>query len=157
MGRRRVHIALLSVLACSSPVEPDVNYVDSQPVEYRGLLFEAQSSVAGARIITKVSIQNRTSSASVLQVRFLCPVWLAVHGDSVRAKPPVWHSTNLLPCPSGLDTAAVLAGSVRTFAYEANDILGDSLPPGRYFFDAVMDVDGSRFIIMHSGNATLTK
>jgi hypothetical protein len=163
--------ALLHTLGGSVEVDAGRVFVtaDPRPVVRapRGLTYRSRSAVGGkdrASVQVAVQIINRTDRRVALEYG-ACPLQLLVHENADRAGPAVWNSakqldeTGQLPvCPLYLKFSELGPGETRKPDFRATfpvaDILGDSLPDGKYHFTAQLVLGGDT-VPLPAGSGTL--
>ncbi len=127
--------------------------------------YRAETEVADrdpTTIRTVVTATLTGAGGSRLRFSYACPVVLYLYRSRARrdAAPrsgqPEWKSREA--CGPELQEMWLNRGESRTFEIRANarDILGDSLPPGRYYFTAVVQEERTR-IFLSSGEAELRR
>lgn len=133
----------------------------------RGLTYRVRSVVGdkdGASVQLAIQLINGTDRRVALEYG-ACLLQLLVHENADRAGPAVWNSakqldeTGQLPvCPLYLKFLQLGPGETRKpefrAAFPGADILGDSLPVGKYYFTAQLVVGGD-IVDLPAGSGTL--
>jgi len=86
-----------------------------------------------------------------------CTVLMRVYRTPERIT-PVWDaSTLMLACPAFLARGRVTPGTPARFSTDAKpaEILGDSLPPGHYYFSALLGLNRTQFVVVDAGELDL--
>jgi hypothetical protein len=120
-------------------------------ITWGGLDYEAVVNALHTtpmRIATVVSI-SVASGARARAPLAPCPLGLRVYPSPNRAGRPVWDANRRLggacaPYPRSDSLAGVHQRGHLLYRYDpVLEILGDSLPPGRYYFEAVLRLEGT--------------
>lgn len=105
---------------------------------------------------------RNTSSREIHLVSDGCGVLPRVYGSADRAGRRLWDARPGAPCLASVAPVTLAPGETRRFtrSYSARDVLGDSLPDGRYYFTvtyrAGLAADGaSRLVELTAGDARL--
>jgi len=123
--------------------EADLLIMESFPVQLRA----------------RVSATNATAGPVTITLPDGCSVLLRAYRDAARSGEPAWDETGTVVCTQAIQQIPVAAGETtwlegRTIG--AAEILGDSLPAGRYYFTALVRPDGQR-IELEAGEADLAQ
>ena len=115
-----------------------------------GLALEARTTVAGARqdtVRTRVTVTN-TNAQPVRLEYGACSITLLAYRSATRTGAPIWNSSMrrapegaVYGCPLYLAVGVAQPGETMSpkefnVAYAIREVLGDSLPDGRYYFAA---------------------
>ena len=140
-------VALLALGACSNgeDVVSDTPATATQPgvVSYSGETLVMESFPVQLRTI--VTAHNGTSSDVVLHFPNPCVAALRAYADSTRTGEPVWDQQRFIGCIAMIFDDTIAAGDTAQYTAphaDARDILGDSLPDGRYWLSATLRPEG---------------
>ncbi|HEV2148806.1 MAG TPA: hypothetical protein VGR37_15485 [Longimicrobiaceae bacterium] len=119
-------------------------------------------STAPRTVRTRVTATLTHAGSSLLRYSADCPLVVHAYRDRARrdAAPrsgePDWKSER--SCGPGLQQMTLHRGESRTFEVRATarEILGAGLPPGRYYFAAVVGAEGRR-VFLSAGEAELAR
>ena len=117
--------------------------------------YQATAKADSAWLFTSAVIENTGHDASTIALGEKCIPRTRLYRSSDRRGPPVWDGTTL-PC-FPFRRVIVLRPQQRDTVAEPvslSQILGDSLPPGRYYVSAVLDLP-ARFIELPAGSVEL--
>jgi hypothetical protein len=92
-----------------------------------------------------VTARNDSDEPVELVLSGSCPVVLRAYRDAARSGTPAWDADRLDRCaPEIALLRRILPGDSIQESFDAHEeeILGDSLPPGRYFFSAALRKGG---------------
>jgi hypothetical protein len=137
------------LLACSNsegpdqPLQPGSDAVIQGTVEYRASTAVMESFPVQVR--TEVTLRNQRGEDITVTFSDGCVVQVEVYRDSAR-RDLVWDSASRFGCSMALVPVSIGAGKSTTVSapsISAADILGSSLPNGRYYFTAVIRPDGT--------------
>ena len=146
------HIAalpLLALLACSSAEDSPTDTpsaVDSRNVG--GIDYSAETLVMESfpvQLRTIVTARNTTDAAVELGFGDPCVAHLRAYADSSRSGEPVWDQQRLMACVTVVFGDTIAAGDTAQYTAphaDGYDILGDSLPDGRYWLTATLRPNG---------------
>jgi len=138
-----IGLALLAGCNGSSDVvEPPAG--SGAPVIVGGIEYTGQTLVMESfpvQLDTRVTMRNRSSARATVELASGCPVALLVYRDAARTQ-LVWDQSRGRMCTMQIQIVELAPGesqeqSTRASAY---DILGDSLPDGRYYLTASVAV-----------------
>ena len=124
------------------------------------LVVSAETRVFGdpAVLWTVVTVRNDSDEAADLVVSGSCPVVLRVFRDPARSGAPAWDADRLDRCAPEIALLRRIqpGDSIQEFfdAHE-EEILGDSLPAGRYYLSAALR-DGGIIREIPTGEATFS-
>lgn len=161
-GRTAVAAALLlgtSLGGCQGelPSVPDSDRLDG--LEFSGGVDVAESFPVQLGFDLRV---RNTADRELHLVSDGCGVLPRAYGSASRTGEPAWDGRPGAPCLAHAAPVTLAPGEVRRFSrsYSARDVLGDSLPDGRYFFTvtyrAALALDGEpRLVEVTAGEAEL--
>ena len=134
----------------AAPVAPSVRQGD---VEYRATTAILESFPV--QLHATVTMLNRSSARTTLELGSGCPVLLRVYQDQARTA-LVWDQGRAIACTKQIQIVEIAPGDTaqRSTRTNAREILGDSLPDGRYFLSAFIQVVGSP-VVVPAGEADL--
>ena len=136
----RCVLAICIVGACAQPPDPALPGAPAAAVTRNGVEYSAETLVMESfpvQLRTNVAIRA-PDAPQTLELPGGCPVQLAVYRDEGRTR-LVWDQQRVAVCTMQLlqlrvtSRAQVVAGGA-----SAGVILGDSLPDGRYWLEAVL-------------------
>jgi len=109
----------------------------------------------------EVTAQNKLDRAVMLSVPGGCPVILQVLADAPPSGRQVWDSRDARSskgCALSLVQVRIDPRQSKVFVREVerSEVLGDSLPPARYFLRAQLDITPSP-IVIDAGSTMLSK
>lgn len=115
-----------------------------------GLTFRAETAVLErfpVQLVTTVKVQNTTQHPVTLTFPDGCRVLLRAYRSSDRTGAPAWDQERVLGCTLAIQEFEIKAGDTLELPRQASavEILGDSLPNGRYWLTAVVRKMGSPF------------
>jgi hypothetical protein len=124
--------------------------------------FRAETRVSEGVVTAAVTGRMLVPGGRELRMSEACPVVLYAYRTreereaAPRGAVPVWASHR--DCPPGEVRHTLQRGESRTWQVRApvRDLLGDALPPGRYFFAVAVNHTPHRFFLS-AGDATLTR
>ena len=158
MTKRHLILLLVGALtACANGVTsvgPTSASVVQGEVEYTAETLILESFPV--QLHTIVRMRNRSSSKLELQLGSGCPVLLRVYRDEARTA-LAWDQGRALACTKEIQIVSLAPGdsAERITRTNARASLGDSLPDGRYFFSAYVQVVGAPITIA-AGSADLS-
>jgi hypothetical protein len=121
------------------------------------LLEGLTTSPTPGNIQTTVTVTNRTVVALAVEYGE-CSVAIRVFPTAERTE-PVWNSNDrfMYPCPAILILGRLEPGKPQAFGFFGTvaEILGDSLPPGRYYFSATLGTSLGTFDVRDAGDLEL--
>jgi len=143
------------VLACSNPIAPTPRDLPDE-VMIEGVRFVTVTSVsAGHRIVTTASATNLQDVRVELEILGQgCRLRPRAFRDVGRGGVPAWDHSGWSPnCTDRGFEIQLDAGESTQFSNEVQvmDVLGDSLPEGRYYFTARLSSDGNDQLEILSG------
>ena len=133
-------IPFLGLLACSTG-EDAVTDAPSSLHGLPGLEFTAETLVMESfpvQLRTIVTARNKTGEAVTISHGDPCIVMLRVYDNEARSGEPVWDQERVNFCVAMVfdDEIAAFDTAVYQTGADGYDILGDSLPDGRYWLSA---------------------
>lgn len=155
--RARAIVAMMAagLGACSTDpgTGPLASTVRQGDVEFSAVTLVMESFPV--QLSTTVTMRNRSTARSTLELGSGCPVQLRVYRDAVR-KDLVWDQGRVMACTKEIQIVNLAEGDTvqRAARASAYDILGDSLPDGRYHLGAYVQVIDSPLVIP-AGDADL--
>jgi hypothetical protein len=104
---------------------------------------------------TIVTLRNRSSARASVELGSGCPVHLRAYRDEARTR-LAWDQGRLLVCTMQIQSVELAPGDAdqRGTRTDARQILGDSLPDGRYWLGAYVQVVGAPLVVP-AGSADL--
>lgn len=108
------------------------------------------------QLATMVTVENVGSRPAVVELANGCPVFLRVYRDRERTGRPAWDQAHQVFCTMAIQIVEIGPGESREFRTrsDAAQILGDSLPNGRYYLSAMVNKVGGG-IELEAGEADL--
>ena len=106
-----------------------------------------------------VVVENRTSEEVSITMPDGCEVFLRAYRTADRSGEPAWDESRVAVCTLALQQITLAAGETIEFTgstISASQILGDSLPAGRYYFSALVRPDGQA-VELEAGEAELAQ
>jgi hypothetical protein len=108
-----------------------------------GLTYRAETAVLESfpvQLATTVKVQNTTRQPITLTFPDGCPVLLRAYRTSDRVGAPAWDQARETICTMAIQEFEIKAGDTLELHRRASaaEILGDSLPNGRYWLTAVV-------------------
>ena len=160
MTKRIAVLLVTAAVACTapedSPTDPPsaVRTVDG-PVEYSAETLIMESFPVQLQAI--LTARNTTGDAVVLNFPYPCVAHLQVHRDSALSGEPVWTQERFMGCIAAIFDDTIAAGDTAQYwapHTDAAEILGDSLPDGRYWLSITLSPRGQRLVVP-AGSADL--
>jgi hypothetical protein len=142
-------LLLVPLAACANGTGPDgpsPTSVVQGDVEYMAETLIMESFPV--QLQTIVRMRNRRSSRVEVQLGSGCPVLLRVYRNEARTQ-LVWDQGSRIACTKEIQIVSLTSGETaeRSTRTNAREILGDSLPDGRYYLSAYVQVVGARLTI----------
>lgn len=163
MGMRLPTLAIVAAIsaACGDGVTAPNFPAALEIAVVNGIAYEASASFAedapDERIVVTVTATNETTGD--IDIEFGgCPVRLLVYRNADRSGEPAWDDAEQNGfCPAILWRATLSPGASQEFqaTYIIREILGGSLPDGRYYFTAVLRLDVET-VALKAGDLELT-
>ena len=133
-------LTICIIMGCAQPPDPALSGTPAAAVVRDGVEYHAETLIMESfpvQLRTNVSIRA-TSGARTLELPGGCPVQLAVYRDEARRE-LVWDQQRVAVCTMQLMQLQVTStGQQLSGGAGAGEILGDSLPDGRYWLEAVL-------------------
>lgn len=135
-------IAVLLVAACGNASD----VVTDTPDESRnvdGIVYSAETAILESfpvQLRTTVSAANPGGDAVRIRFPDGCIVTLRAYRDETRDGDPAWDQARTRACTMAIEERTVPGGGslMLEAATDARDILGDSLPDGRYWLTTLL-------------------
>lgn len=164
MNPRRIPLlaAALILAACTqAAVTSDPDPVRPGAVMVGEIRYQAETAILESypvQLRTTVSITNTGARPDTLQLPGGCPVLLRAYRDPGRTGTPAWDQERDIVCTLQLLLLDVAPGQTRTLEGRAtaHDILGDSLPNGRYYLTAVLRPE-NQVVELEAGDTELVR
>jgi hypothetical protein len=146
------------ITACTTTGEPQNTDEEQAGVTRNDVDYTATTRILESfpvQLHTTVDMVNRGRERARLDFRNGCKVLLRAHRTAARDQ-AVWDQGRLVGCTQAIETIELQPGERRqlTAHADARQILGDSLPAGRYFLSAYVPASGGT-IEMPAGAADL--
>lgn len=116
----------------------------------------ATTMTSAGQVQTDVTVSTRIPGGVPIEWGG-CAVLMKVYRTPERIT-PVWDaSAGMLACPAFLARSRVTPGTPARFIAGATpaEILGDSLPPGHYYFSALVSLNSTQFVVTDAGELDL--
>lgn len=141
-------LPLLALLACSS-TEDAVTDAPASSRNVGGIEYSAETLVMESfpvQLATIVTARNTTVADVELQFGDPCVVRLRAYTSEARSGEPAWDQDRIMGCIAVIFADTIPAGDTAQYRARSDgyEILGDSLPDGRYWLSAVLDPEGER-------------
>ncbi|HEX7118039.1 MAG TPA: BsuPI-related putative proteinase inhibitor [Longimicrobiales bacterium] len=113
-----------------------------------GITYRADTRVMESfpvRLGPTVSVRNDSGTPRTIRFPDGCVVLLRVYTEPERTGQPAWDQARTVGCFQAIQEVDLAPGDTATLAggtIGAAEILGDSLPAGRYYFTVVLRPDG---------------
>ncbi|MFO7260793.1 MAG: BsuPI-related putative proteinase inhibitor [bacterium] len=143
---------LAGLAACSGPGpagggEPGPAAGPQRQVTVEGVTYTAEVRIAETApptVYATARVTNTSSSRQTISFPDGCVVLLRAYRDAARAGAPAWDQQRGAFCTMQLVELDLAPGESREFqaSTRADEILGDSLPVGRYYFTALLRPNG---------------
>jgi len=126
-----------------------------------GVTYTAETRIAETApptVYATARVENTSSSRQDITFPDGCVVLLRAYRDAARAGAPAWDQQRDAMCTMQLVELSLAPGESREFlaSARADQILGDSLPAGRYYFTAVLRPNG-RVVEVPAGEGELAR
>lgn len=153
MHRTLPNLLLLLALAagCSRPehpAQPEFPITrQGTPVTEGDLQYVAETAIMESfpvQLATSVTVANVGSRPAALEFPDGCPVLIRAYRTPDRTGTPAWDQAHETFCTMAIQHFTINPGESRKFTArtDARQILGDSLPNGRYFLTAMLRKTG---------------
>ena len=152
-------IALSLLLPACSASGDNVTDAPADSRSVDGIVYSAETAIAESfpvQLYVTVSATNSTGDAAQLVFPDGCIVMLRAYDDAERSGEPAWDQSRLVGCTAAIEERTIPGGSTIELrgASDARDVLGDSLPDGRYWLSAVLRPNGD-VVEVPAGSADL--
>ena len=157
---------LAALAACNGPgptgdVESGPAARPQQQMTVEGVTYTAEVRIAETApptVYATARVENRSSSRQDITFPDGCVVLLRAYRDAARTGAPAWDQQQGAICTMQLVVLDLAPGESREFqaSVRADEILGDSLPAGRYYFTALLRPNG-RVVEVSAGEAELSR
>lgn len=151
-----IGVSMFMGISCSADTGP-MDPVLRQEVVVDGVRYSAQASVESAepfRVLATISATNVSRTSRLIEYGH-CAARLLAYKDTARSGSPVWDQRRVVANPDTgnafvclLYLRRVQLAPNQTFepdefktVAEGRDILGDSLPEGRYYLTVLLEVN----------------
>lgn len=133
--------------------------------EYRtveGVAYRVETAVLESfpvQLRPAITVRNEGDAERTVRFPDGCIALLRVYRDASRTGNPVWDQARTVGCAAAIQEFTVAPGDstiIRRSTISAAEILGDSLPPGRYYFTVVLRPDWQT-LELAAGEADLAK
>ncbi len=130
------------------PAQPELPAVRQGAPRTEGdLRYTAETAIMESfpvQLATSVTVVNIGSRPAALEFSDGCPVLLRAYHTPDRSGEPAWDQERDTFCTLAIQRITIDSGESRSFSVrtDARQILGDSLPNGRYFLTAVLRKTG---------------
>ncbi|MFS8636873.1 MAG: BsuPI-related putative proteinase inhibitor [Gemmatimonadota bacterium] len=127
-----------------------------------GVVYRADTAIMESfpvQLRPQLTIRNEGESGRTIRFPDGCIMLLRVYREESRSGSPVWDEARTVGCTQAVQEFTVAAGDstvIRQRTISAAEILGDSLPPGRYYFTVVLRPDWQP-LELAAGEAELAK
>lgn len=158
MTRRIATGFILLLVACSNGGDP-VADTPSDSRSVGGIVYTAQTAIAESfpvQLYVTATATNPAGNAVQLAFPDGCIVTLRAYDNAELTGPPAWDQANVVVCTQAIEERMVPGGGGLELrgASDARDVLGDSLPDGRYWLTAVLRPNGET-VEVPAGSADL--
>ncbi|HEX6938757.1 MAG TPA: hypothetical protein VF158_05050 [Longimicrobiales bacterium] len=127
-----------------------------------GIAYRAETRVMESfpvQLRPVVSVRNASGAARTIRFPDGCVVLLRAYRDPSRTGTPAWDQARTVGCFQAVQEVFLAAGDTTTLGagtIGAAEILGDSLPAGRYYFTVVIRPEWQH-LELAAGEADLAK
>ena len=158
MTRRPTLAIGLFLAACSNGGDP-VADTPSDSRSVGGIVYTAQTAIAESfpvQLYVTVTATNPSGNAVELGFPDGCIVTLRAYDNAELTGEPAWDQARAVVCTHAIEERTVPGGGALELrgASDARDVLGDSLPDGRYYLTAVLRPNGET-VEVPAGSADL--
>ncbi len=149
-------LAALAVAACAPNAAPAAGATEADGIGYEADMRILESFPV--QLHTTVTLTNTSDAPRTVELPGGCPVLLRAYRTADRTGEPAWDQERDIVCTQQLLIVTLAPGESREVEGRATavDILGDSLPNGRYHLAAVVRPDRRR-IELPAGEAELAQ
>lgn len=149
--RLQTLLVLLAAGGCAGAVDPDLDAPGSAAVVQGDVGYRAETAVMESfpvQLRTTVTMGNRGRGKTQLRLGSGCPVQLRVYRDEARSR-LAWDQGRVIACTKEIQIVELAPGdsAQRSAGTNAHEILGDSLPDGRYWLGAYVQVVGAPLVV----------
>jgi hypothetical protein len=157
---RTLLVAALACAACA-PAPPNDTAPGGSGAAHGPLRFEASTAVLRsfpAQLSTTVTATNTSGQAQTVEMPGGCTVLLRAYRTPARTGTPAWDQQREAVCTQQLLIEEYAPGQSRQYHGRATavEILGDSLPNGRYYIAALLRPAGGE-VEVPAGEADLAR
>ena len=152
--RRFALLPLLLLAACANGED---NVTDTPPVTpppgsrtVGDVVYSAETLVMESfpvQLHTIVTARNTSSQDVELHFPYPCVAMLHAYTDSTRSGAPAWSQERFIGCIAVIFDDTIAAGDTAQYSApntNGYEVLGDSLPDGRYWLSASLNPGGQR-------------
>lgn len=152
---------VLAALALAAACAPNPAPTGGGTVDADGIRYAADTRILESfpvQLQTTVTLTNTTSAPQTLEIPGGCPVLLRAYTTAERTGEPAWDQSRDIVCTQQVMIARLGPGESEevTGRASARDVLGDSLPNGRYYLTAVV-VPNRQQVEVPAGEADLAQ
>jgi hypothetical protein len=143
-------VLAVALAGCLSSVSPDEAPASAAVVQ-GDIEYTAETLILESfpvQLHTIVRMRNRTRSATEIRFGGGCPVQIRAYRNEARTS-LAWDQGRVIACTKEIQIVTLKSGesAERNARTDARAILGDSLPDGKYYFSAYVQVVGAPFLI----------
>ena len=145
-------LALVLLAGCNGSSDvPDPPTGPSGPVTQAGIEYSADTRIMESfpvQLDTRVTMTNRTAQRATVELGSGCPINLRAYRDAARTQ-LAWDESSGRVCTMQIQIVELEPGASaeRNTRTDAREILGDSLPDGRYWLSASVQVVGNGLVV----------
>ena len=144
-------LASMVLAGCAGAVDPDPDAPTSAAVVQGEIGFRADTQIMESfpvQLRTTVVMVNRAKGTTRLDLASGCPVQLRVYRNEERTR-LAWDQGRVIACTQQIQTLQLAPSDTaqRSAGSNAREILGDSLPDGRYWLSAYVQVVGAPLLV----------
>lgn len=163
-----IPLLLVMIAACSRPEYPAQPVQPESPTAHQGttmtegdLHYVAETAIRESfpvQLATTVTAANIGRRPAAIEFTDGCPVLLRAYRTPDRTGAPAWDQAHDTFCTMAIQNFTINPGESRRFTTQADarEILGDSLPNGRYYLTAVLRKSGGA-LELAAGEAGLAR
>lgn len=161
MGTGLLLAGVLALGACApradDGLQPGGGAAQARVVD--GIAYRAETRVMESHPVqlhTTATVTNTTQQAREIEFPDGCTVLIRAYRTAERSGAPAWDQQRVAVCTMAIQIVRLAPGESREFGMHAGaaEILGDSLPAGRYYLTALLRPDGDR-VEVPAGEAEL--
>ena len=148
MTKRLLPILLLA--ACTSAEDSPTDTPPAASQQVGDVQYSAETLVMESfpvQLRTIVTARNTSDEAIEMNFPYPCVVHVRAYADSARTGEPAWSQERFMGCIAVIFDDTIAAGDTAQYTAPGTDgyeVLGDSLPDGRYWLSAVLNPGGER-------------